>query len=226
MNGVVRAVTETFTLPEPILEVGSFQVAGQEKYADLRQFFPGARYWGVDQRPGPGVDETASVEALPFSEGSFGTVLALNLFEHVPRFWRGFQEVHRVLRSDGVLLVSAPFNCHIHAYPSDYWRFTREGLGVLLEDYPCQILGQQGPKRKPVNVWAVAFREDYPLPTRDQFEGYRARLARHAREPLPWSRRLRYLAGRCLFGRRPFANYLERERWETEWRTPLLPSSR
>jgi hypothetical protein len=86
VHGVARAITETFTLPEPILEIGSYQVAGQESIANLRSLFPGKQYLGVDMRPGPGVDCVASVEALPQATGSIGTVLALNTFEHVKYF--------------------------------------------------------------------------------------------------------------------------------------------
>jgi hypothetical protein len=32
---------------------------------------------------------------------------------------------------------------------------------------------------------------------------------------LPWFRKARYLLGRVLCGRRPFAPYLDRERWES-----------
>jgi len=45
------------------------------------------------------------------------------------------REIHRVLRPDGVLLVSCPFYFHIHSYPSDYWRFTPEGIRLLLEGF-------------------------------------------------------------------------------------------
>src|SRR4051812_1313859 len=98
LHGMVRAVTQVFDLPAPVLEIGSYQVAGQETIADLRSYFPGHSYLGVDMRPGPGVDCVASVESLPFADASFGTVLALSTFEHVRRFWRGFEEIHRVLR--------------------------------------------------------------------------------------------------------------------------------
>ena len=224
VHGVVRAVTETFPLPGPILEIGSYQVPGQEEFANLRGLFPGVEYLGVDLRPGPGVDEVADVENLPFADESFGTILALNTFEHVRRFWRGFEEARRVLRPDGVLLVTLPFYFHIHDYPCDYWRFTPEALAVLLEGYPYQILGQQGPRRRPACVWAVGFREEHGPPTRAQFDQYRALVERYARLPLPWVRRLRYRFGRWLCGRGPFAPYLDRERWETEWRT--LPQER
>src|SRR5438132_11187779 len=174
LNGVARAVAETFDLAGPILEVGSYKVAGQEEIADLRPFFSGKRYLGMDTRPGPGVDQVADVEALPFSERTFGTVIAMSTFEHVPRFWRGFEEIHRVLRPDGVLFVCCPFYFHIHAYPSDYWRFTPEAFEVLLESYPQRTLGWHGPQRRPANVWAVAFREQCALTTVREYDAYRA----------------------------------------------------
>src|ERR1051326_1007315 len=117
LHGVARAVAETFDLDGPILEVGSYQVAGQEAIADLRGLFAGKPYLGIDTRPGPGVDQVADVEAMPFAEHSFGTVIAMNTFEHVRRFWRGFQETHRVLRPDGALFLSCPFYFHIHNDP-------------------------------------------------------------------------------------------------------------
>src|SRR4051794_27999049 len=121
--GVARAATETFALPEPVLEIGSYQVEGQDNL-NLRGLFPGRPYIGVDMRQGPGVDCVAEVENLPQETGSIGTVISFNTFEHVRRFWRGLDEIHRVLRPDGVLLLSCPFHFRIHNYPDDYWRFT------------------------------------------------------------------------------------------------------
>ncbi len=222
LNGVARALTETFDLPEPILEIGSFQVPGQEELADLRALFPGKSYTGLDVRPGLGVDLVADAQQLPHADGSVGTVVAMNTLEHVPRFWRALDEARRVLRPDGALLVSCPFYFHIHSFPSDYWRFTPESLELLLEDYPSKVIGWHGPARRPSNVWALAFREARPPITPGQFEEYRERLRRYARAPLPWGKRLRYGLGRWLCGRRPFAPYLDQERWETECRTLAL----
>jgi SAM-dependent methyltransferase len=223
LQGVARAVAETFALPGPVLEIGSYQVAGQEGIADLRALFPDRPYVGLDVRPGPGVDCVADVEALPLADASVGTVIAMNTFEHVPRFWRGFEEIYRVLRPDGVLLVSCPFYFHIHSFPSDYWRFTPQALQLLLGDYPSKVLGWHGPLKRPAGVWALAFREGRPAVTAAEFDRYRTLLAEYAREPLPWGRRLRYRVGRWLFGRGPFAPYLDRERWETECLNPSLP---
>jgi SAM-dependent methyltransferase len=223
LHGVARAVAETFDLPEPILEIGSYQVAGQEGIADLRSLFPGKSFLGVDARPGPGVDQVADVERLPHASGSFGAVIAMSTFEHVPRFWRGFEEIYRVLRPDGALLVSCPFYFHIHNHPGDYWRFTPQALDLLLEHYPTKILGWHGPVKRPAGVWALAFREQRPAITAAQFEGYRTRLWRYARQPLPWRRKLLFRLGRLLFGRGPFAPWLDQNRWETYAAPPCNP---
>ena len=219
LRGVARALAESVTLPDPILEIGSYQVEGQDDLVDLRGLFPGRPYVGVDYRPGPGVDCVASVEALPQPDASVGTVIAFSLFEHVERFWVGFEEVHRILRPDGVFLVSCPFYFHEHGYPSDYWRFTPRAFQFLLAKYPTRILGWNGPERRPLHVWAAAFREASARPTPEQFARYRALLGRYAREPLPAGRRLLYQVGRVLCGRRPFAPYLDRDLWETELQT-------
>lgn len=216
LNGVARAMAESFRLPDPILEIGSYQVEGQEDLINLRGLFPGRKYIGVDFRPGPGVDCVANVENLPQATGSVGTVIAFSAFEHVQRFWVGFEEVFRVLRPDGVLLVACPFYFHQHAFPSDYWRFTPQALELLLAKYPTRVLGWHGAARRPQNVWAAGFRENSEAPTAEQFAHYQDCLKRYAKEPLGMGRLLRFQLGRWLCGRRPFAPHLDRERWQTE----------
>ena len=225
LRGVVRALVEAVPLPDPILEIGSYQVAGQESVADPRSLFPGRPYIGADLRPGPGVDCLADVEALPQADGTIGTILALNTFEHVRRFWRGFEEIYRVLRPDGVLIVSVPFYFHRHGHPSDYWRFTPEALEFLLEDYPSKILGWHGPPQRPLGL-GLACREARPAITPAQFDHYRSLLHTYAHMPLRRGQRLRYQLGRLVYGSTPFAPYLERERWETVCRNRVRPRLR
>jgi SAM-dependent methyltransferase len=225
LHGVARATSEAFELPGPILEIGSYQVAGQEDLADLRRLFPDKPYLGVDLRPGPGVDCLANVEALPQADASVGTVVAMNCFEHVARFWRGFDEIHRVLCADGVLLVSAPFYFHIHEYPNDYWRFSPAALEVLLEPYPTKIVGWHGPKGRPLHVWAVAFREGWPTVSAEQVENYRVLLGRYAREPLSRFKQLRFGLAAWLCGRGAVSPYLDQQCWEIVCRS-RSPKSR
>jgi SAM-dependent methyltransferase len=225
LNGLARAVAGTFDLPGPILEIGSHQVSGQEEITNLRSLFVGKTYVGVDVRPGPGVDVVADVESLPYPDASVGSVIAMSTFEHVPHFWRGFAEIERVLGPDGVFMVSIPFCFHIHNYPGDYWRFTPQALDLMLERYPNRILGWHGPRKRPLNVWAVAFREGRSAITPAEYARYRTLLQAYARQPLRMGRRLRYQFGRWLCGSRPFGFYLEQNSWETECRTQAPPSS-
>ena len=60
-----RLVAETFDCPGPVFEFGSYQVEGQEGYANLRGLFPGKEYVGCDMRPGPGVDRVEDVSGDP-----------------------------------------------------------------------------------------------------------------------------------------------------------------
>ncbi len=72
-----RLVAETFDCPAPVYEFGSFQVQGQEGYANLRGMFPGKVYVGCDMRPGPGVDRVEDVSAINLPDASAGTVLCI-----------------------------------------------------------------------------------------------------------------------------------------------------
>jgi len=216
LRGLARAAIETFDLPEPILEVGSYQVQGQEDLVDLRSLLAPRRYIGLDVRPGPGVDLVGDVERLDMPDASVGTVIAFSAFEHVPRFWKGFDEVRRVLRPDGALVVSVPFHFHIHCHPSDYWRFTPDALKVLLEDYPSKIVGWHGTRNRPENVWAIAYREAHAPITQALHDQYARRMGLHAKQPLGWLRSLRYGLASLLAGRGPFAPHFEREKWSAE----------
>lgn len=174
----------------------------------------------------------ASVEKLPHADASIGTVVAFNTFEHVRCFWRGFDEIYRVLRPDGVLLVSCPFFFRIHNYPEDYWRFSPAALEVLLDKYPSKIIGWHGPKQRPANVWAMACREGRPAVTTEQFAQYQRLLCSYAREPATsWTRGWRYRLARLLCGRGPLAPFLDRNRLESvclntkvdSWKVAALP---
>jgi SAM-dependent methyltransferase len=214
IHGVVRAAAESFLLPEPMLEIGSYQVAGQEGLS-LRPLFAGRHYTGVDFRAGPGVDSVEDVERLSRPNASVGTVLALNVFEHVRVFWRGFSEVHRVLREDGVLIASAPFYFHIHSHPNDYWRFTPEAFKTLLEDYSTKIIGVQGPAKRPTNVWALAFNREAEF-NRDQLATFRTKLGAYARERIGFKKQTWYGFCRWFVGRRPFEPWLDASRCDFE----------
>ena len=72
-------------------------------------------------------------DSFPFTNGSFDTVLCTQVLEHVPDPKSLVNEMARVLRPGGHLIVTVPFSYRLHSEPYDYWRFTKHGLALLIE---------------------------------------------------------------------------------------------
>jgi SAM-dependent methyltransferase len=77
----------------------------------------------------PAFDLCAPPEPLP---GRFDVVVCEQVLEHVPDPVRAVQTLHDLCRPGGTAVVSTPFLIKVHPYPGDYWRFTEEGLRLLL----------------------------------------------------------------------------------------------
>ena len=45
------------------------------------------------------------------------------------------KEMKRCLKTNGILLTSTPCYFYIHDYPSDYFRYTNEGVKLLGKDF-------------------------------------------------------------------------------------------
>ncbi len=130
----VADLAQRVDFPEPIVEFGSLQVKeGQPN--DLRPLFAGRRFVGTDFRAGPGVDRIEDLRGLSFGAGEVGTALCLDTLEHCADPLTACREMHRVLADGGLCVITSVMLIGIHAYPSDYWRFTPEGLRLLLEGF-------------------------------------------------------------------------------------------
>ncbi|MBD3272532.1 MAG: methyltransferase domain-containing protein [Elusimicrobia bacterium] len=63
---------------------------------------------------------------------SFDVILCIEVLEHTRNPFHAIAELHRILKKNGLLLLTTPFNLRIHGPPPDCWRFTEEGLTTLL----------------------------------------------------------------------------------------------
>ena len=91
------------------------------------------RILNVDVHPTPTVDCVCDALHLPFAAEAFGLVFSQEAVEHVPDPFRAVQEMGRVMRNGGRLYLQVPFVIGYHPGPHDYWRFSREGIRVLVE---------------------------------------------------------------------------------------------
>ena len=81
-----------------------------------------------------------ALPALPYTDGRFDLVISDQVLEHVqcPPI-DAVAEMMRVLRPGGLLLVTTCFVNPWHPSPSDYWRFTQEGLALLVSDTSSSV---------------------------------------------------------------------------------------
>lgn len=154
----LQLLSQGLALPAPVLEIGAMQTEGQESYADMRPFFGEGRYVGCDMRPGQGVDCLADAHRLPFRDGSVGTALLLDTLEHVQSPLVATQEAARSVGEGGVVLLASVMNFPIHAFPSDYWRFTPAVFDYLLATLPNRFVCSQGDAEFPHTVIGVAMK--------------------------------------------------------------------
>nr|NIQ99915.1 methyltransferase domain-containing protein [Gemmatimonadales bacterium] len=149
-------------IEEPIVEFGAFQVPGQEGFADLRPLFPGKTYIGTDVREGPGVDRVLDLHDIDLPTGSVGTALIIDTLEHVEYARRALQEVHRVLRPGGMVVITSVMDFPRHGHPHDYWRFTPEGLASLLRPFASSVIEHAGDDSFPHTVVGLGFKGEAP----------------------------------------------------------------
>ncbi len=177
----VQLVKTVVTIQEPIIEIGSFQVPEQIGYADLRPLFPGKEYVGCDLQRGPGVDRIENVEHLSLESETIGTILILDTLEHVQNPFAAMDEMYRVLRPGGVLIMSSVMAWPIHEYPNDYWRFTPKCFELLLQHFQTRNVFFQGQKDFPHTVLGLGIKRTM---TSTEMEDIAQRLSNATREEI------------------------------------------
>lgn len=85
--------------------------------------FP-VRAWSVDLSALRRPDLQAEASGLPFQEGVFDAVLAVEVLEHVPDPVAVLWELRRVLAPGGVAILTVPFLVRLHRDPGDFGRLT------------------------------------------------------------------------------------------------------
>jgi hypothetical protein len=80
------------------------------------------------------VDVVGDIHELShhFAPESFDVVYAASVFEHLAMPWKAILEINRVIRVGGLFFVTTHPTWPAHETPWDFWRFSKEALGVLV----------------------------------------------------------------------------------------------
>jgi SAM-dependent methyltransferase len=118
-----------------------------------------------------------SLESMPFEDESFDSVLCNAVLEHVCNAEESIRELARVVKPNGHVVVAVPFLQPFHPCPTDFRRYTADGLADLGDraglDVVCvlpvhsiaQTLGwiiweyaqEKGGRLRRLVAWATAF---------------------------------------------------------------------
>lgn len=105
--------------------------AGSAKYRQTIMAGKVTDYQTCDIKTGPHVDSVQDIHRMTFPDASFDTVLSFQVYEHIKDPRAATAEILRVLKPGGVCIITAPFLSPQHADPSDYQRFTVNGMREL-----------------------------------------------------------------------------------------------
>lgn len=116
---------------------------GRKPYRDLLEV---EEYIGLDtansghDHAKESVDVYYDGQTIPFDNDYFDSVLSSETFEHVADLAGSIQEIHRVMKTNGYLVVTMPFVWEEHEVPYDFVRYTSFGITKLLENFGFSII--------------------------------------------------------------------------------------
>jgi SAM-dependent methyltransferase len=82
-------------------------------------------------------------KVIPFSENRFDAVFSSEVFEHVFNIDEALQEIKRVLKPNGLLLLSCPFAWPEHEVPYDFARYSSYGITSVMERNGFEVIEQK-----------------------------------------------------------------------------------
>ena len=99
----------------------------------------------LDIDPSRKPDVVGDAEHLPFPDESFEAVVCSEVFEHIKNPRHAAEEMWRVLRPGGALVLTTRFGFPVHDAPGDYWRFTPYALKMIFSHWEIiEVVAETG----------------------------------------------------------------------------------
>lgn len=164
--GAAMLITELAALPRPVvIEVGTLR-SDPDFPTHHTAWAPHGDWTRVDREAGQDVDVVDDAHTLAtfrhehrsaagpvnsWPDARFDAYVSCSVFEHLERPWVAMAAAAGVVRPGGLVYVQTHQTFPLHGYPSDFFRFSKEALAVLMDDagldvlhagymYRCQII--------------------------------------------------------------------------------------
>jgi SAM-dependent methyltransferase len=132
LNNFIKRCSKNISLPKSkLLEIGP------QKRSEVQIYFSECNIKTLDlvddYNPDIIGDITKYNSHIPAE--SYDIITCLEILEHTVNPFSAIEELRRILKHNGYLLLSAPLNWRIHGPAPDCWRITEFGWKVLLKDF-------------------------------------------------------------------------------------------
>jgi ubiquinone/menaquinone biosynthesis C-methylase UbiE len=109
-----------------------------QNHNGAREYFNKSKIFTADINPKSGANYIVDIcqnNSAIIDDNKFDIVICTEVLEHTLNPFNAINEIYRITKKDGVLLLSTPFNFRIHGPLPDCWRFTEHGLRYLLNNF-------------------------------------------------------------------------------------------
>ena len=106
------------------------------------QLFNVEEYVGVEIESETKVEDIVYYDGktLPFEDACFDSIVAFQVYEHVPNLDEITDELGRVLKKGGYMLITMPFTYSEHLTPYDFRRFTSYGMMRHMKEHGFEVV--------------------------------------------------------------------------------------
>lgn len=117
-----------------------------QDHEGAKPFFKKGIIHTLDINPNAGATYTADLcnnnkKIIP--QNYYDFVLCTEVLEHTLNPFKAIKEIKRILKKNGLVFITVPFNFRIHGPLPDCWRFTEYGIRALLADFEIIELNEK-----------------------------------------------------------------------------------
>lgn len=117
-----------------VLDVG---VGKFKRYAD---YFNCSKYITLDINANSHADIIGSAEKIPLASESVDSIICTQVLGDIKEPEKALKEFYRLLRPNGVILLTESLINQVHDEPNDFWRFTSFSLDYLFKKTGFKII--------------------------------------------------------------------------------------
>ena len=179
INYITKTVAK-YGAEEPIVDFGGATVLS-DFFGCIRKIFKDKDYKTFDMN-GSDVDIVGDIYDIDMPDASIATALCLNTLEHLAEPQKAVDEIARVLRPKGRIMITVPMSWSVHRYPKDYWRFLPDGMKHLLHKQFKNIeMEWDDRKQRNLLLYTTAIRGENASSKRSDTELQRQTPTRHSK---------------------------------------------